>query len=1292
MPFPVPLHSRALRSALTGAAALGALLLMLAVSPATSQAAPCTPPVVNAVACENTQPGVPPSQWEVDGSGDDTIQGFATAMSVNKGDTISFKIKSATANFHVDILRLGYYGGNGARMMQANLAPTGPTSQPACQTFDTTGLIDCGNWSVTRTWTVPSTAVSGVYIAHLVRNDTGGDSQIIFVVRDDADNADVVVQTSDATWQAYNDWGGNSLYKCTVACPPGEPAAYKAAYKVSYNRPLRTEGPSQMFTGAEYPMIRFLEANGYDATYISGVDVNRRPSTLLNRKLFISSGHDEYWSTTQRTAMENARAAGVNLAFFSGNEGFWKTRWESSAAGAATADRTLVSYKDTHFTARQDPVEWTGTWRDPRFTTAAENVTPENALTGQSFIVNSGTSRITVPYAYRQLRLWRNTAAASLAPNTSLALAPNTLGYEWDEDPDNGFRPAGSFRVSSTTVSNVEVFTDYGSTTRFDGTATHNMTLYRAPSGALVFGAGTVQWAFGLDDWNPGDNPADRNMQQATVNLFADMGAQPATRQSGLVSASASTDTTKPTATLTSPPATAADGSRITLSGTATDAGGGVVAGVEVSTDGGATWHLATGTSAWTYSWLVHGAPSTTIKVRATDDSGNTQVAGAGVPVTVTCPCSLWGNTITPATPDAGDTSPVEVGVKFKTDTFGTITGIRFYKSAANTGVHSGSLWTEGGQRLAQATFSNESSTGWQSVSFAQPVAVQPNTTYVASYYAPNGHYAATSEYFYRSPSPGPNGGALADAPPLHAVRNSGTTVNGLYGYGSSSVFPTASYKASNYWVDVNFSPTPAPGQVTGVSASEGGKNSANVTWSAPATGGTPTSYKITPYVGSTAQTPKVVDAPATSTTVTGLTTGTTYRFTVTATNPNGDGPASAQSNAGHPVRGRRPGGPDERQGAAGDVLRPGQLDRGRGRRRQPGDRADRHAVRRRQRADARAGRRRGDEHHGDRPHQRHELHVQGERRQRGRLEPAVRRLTGRDAAEHDLRLHDARRLDLRRPHAGRARRQVHRRLQRHDHGRPLLQGGRERRDPRRQPLERLRPAARAGDVHERVQLRLAGRDVRHAGRGDRGHDLRGLVLLARGRVHRHVVRPRLRGRRRPRPDRPQRDQLERRLRLRRDQQLPAELLRRRELLGRRALRAAGAGPAGRRQRDRQRRVVRDRQLDRAGGRRAGRLVSHHAVRGSHRADRQGEDRQRPGDDGHGRRPHVGHDLHVPRRGDQRERPGAGVGRVERRHPDGGRRARGAVQRPRRAGDDVRARDLGCADARTATARSPGRR
>ena len=876
-------------------------------------AGPCGPPVTSVIACENTQPGDPPSDWQESGAGDSTIQGFATSMSVNAGETENFKISTPAKSYHIDILRLGYYQGSGARKVVSGMLPTAslPQSQPACKN-DTapTGLIDCGNWAVSASWTVPSNAVSGLYIAHLVRNDTGGGSLIPFVVRNDASHSDILFQTSDETWEAYNTYGGNSLYQCTVNCPPGSPEVYKGADKVSYNRPWHSgldDGGASWFMYAEYPMIRFLEANGYDVSYISGLDVATRGSLLLNHKLFLSTGHDEYWSGDQRANVEAARNAGVNLAFFSGNEVFWKTRWEPSIDGSNTAGRTLVTYKETHYDAPtdpQDPPTWTGTYMDPRFSPPGDGGKPQNALTGQLFTVNAGTTDITVPATYSKLRFWRNTRVASLATgqSTTLDAGTGTLGYEWDVDADNGFRPTGLMDMSSTTYAAAQPFTDYGSQTTTQST-THHLTLYRAPSGALVFGAGTVQWAWGLDSANPSGH-TDTAMQQATVNLFADMGAQPATLISGLAPATASTDTTPPTSTITSPAAGASlsDGSAVTISGTATDAGGGVVAGVEISTDGGTTWHPVTTMSTpdtsvtWSYSWIAHGNPTAAIESRAVDDSGNLEKPGTTT-VNVNCPCSIWGAGTTGGT-DSGDGNAIEVGVKFKTDVFGVATGIRFYKASTNTGTHIGNLWTSSGQLLASATFTGETASGWQQVNFAQPVPLNPNTTYVASYFAPKGHYAQAGGYFYTVPAIGASADSV-DSPPLHALRNTNGVTNGVYSYSGSSTFPTSTYNAENYWVDVVFSPSGPPGQVTNVTATAGFA-SAGLSWSAPASGGSVTTYTITPYIGSAAQTPiTVTGSPApTSATVTGLTNGTTYTFTVTASNPSGKGPESAPSNA----------------------------------------------------------------------------------------------------------------------------------------------------------------------------------------------------------------------------------------------------------------------------------------------------------------------------------------------------------------------------------------------------------
>lgn len=901
-----PLAVRRSRLTFLLAAAVLALGMMAGVSRASGAAC------ANPVACENLLPGTPSSAWDVGSGEGTTIQGFAAPFSVNVGQTIQFKIKTPASKYAVDIYRMGYYGGDGARL-EASVSPniTVSQSQPACGNNTTTGLIDCSNWGVSATWTVPATAVSGVYFAHIYRTDgTADENQIPFVVRNDTSHSDIIFKTSDETWQAYNTWGGNSVYSGTASLTAKSPLDAGRAVMVSYDRPFNTRfttpGGQDYFFYAEYPMIRFLEENGYDVSYTDGASVAQDAGGLIlsQHKVFMSTGHDEYWSGPEVANVTAARNAGVSLAFFSGNEVYWKTRWAADNAG--TPYRTMVVYKESLDSAQTDPSDpptWTGEWADPRFSPPGDGGRPQNALTGQLWTVNFGTYAIQVPAAYSKLRFWRDTSVASLQPGQTATMPAETLGYEWDEDIDNGFRPAGLIDMSSTSETPPQVMTDYQEDLAALP-ATHHLTLYRAASGALVFGAGTVQWAWGLDSNHDGDaqNPPSPAMQQATVNVLADMKIQPTTLMAGLAPVTASTDTTPPASTITSPAAgtNVADGASVTISGTATDSGGGVVAGVEISTDGGTTWHPVTSMSAagtsvtWSYNWVAHGSPAATIETRATDDSGNTEAPSDAITVNVGCPCSIWGSNVTPPNPDSGDPGSLEVGVKFTSDVYGTVNGIRFYKASTNTGTHIGNLWTASGQLLASATFTNETASGWQQVNFAQPVLINPNTTYIASYFDPKGHYSETEQYF-----DGPiRGGAAPNAAPLHALPDTTSSHNGVYLYTSSSAFPTQTFNGENYWVDVSFTPATAPGMPANVTATAG-YASAAVTWSASSSGGPATSYTVTPYIGTTPQTPVTVTGnPApTSAQISGLTNGTTYTFTVTPANPVGTGPASAASN-----------------------------------------------------------------------------------------------------------------------------------------------------------------------------------------------------------------------------------------------------------------------------------------------------------------------------------------------------------------------------------------------------------
>jgi hypothetical protein len=205
---------------------------------------------------------------------------------------------------------------------------------------------------------------------------------------------------------------------------------------------------------------------------------------------------------------------------------------------------------------------------------------------------------------------------------------------------------------------------------------------------------------------------------------------------------------------------------------------------------------------------LFTGSTYTVTVSGATDLSGNVMTP-VSWSFTTTASASIWSSTATPANPAWNDTNAIEVGVKFTSDVNGYISGVRFYKGSGNTGTHIGNLWSSSGQLLATVTFTGETATGWQQATFANPVAIQANTTYVVSYYAPLGHYATDPGYFTSTG---------ADSVPLHALSTTAGGGDGVFVYSGHSTFPNQTYNSANYWVDVLYT-NPLPGAAPQVTA-----------------------------------------------------------------------------------------------------------------------------------------------------------------------------------------------------------------------------------------------------------------------------------------------------------------------------------------------------------------------------------------------------------------------------------------------------------------------------------------
>lgn len=280
-----------------------------------------------------------------------SIEGFVSKTSLYPGESIDFKVSmDPPGRFVIDIYRMGYYGGTGGRHMVRLGSFAGRAQTVPMMTVER--LREC-NWETTTTFTVPDDWPGGVYLGKLSCDEKfGKQSYVIFVVKEHR-KSDVLCQVSDLTWQAYNKWPArDSLYD-----DGGTSVWYTGPnVRVSFDRPYAKycqllDAPLSAGSGEfllwEHPMVFWLEQQGYDVTYCSNLDLHFDPEILSLSKVFISVGHDEYWSKKMYDEAIKARDEGLSLAFFSGNAISGEIQFYDSYLGVP--GRVFAKTPNVHF-------------------------------------------------------------------------------------------------------------------------------------------------------------------------------------------------------------------------------------------------------------------------------------------------------------------------------------------------------------------------------------------------------------------------------------------------------------------------------------------------------------------------------------------------------------------------------------------------------------------------------------------------------------------------------------------------------------------------------------------------------------------------------------------------------------------------------------------------------------------------------------------------------------------------------------------------------------------------------
>jgi hypothetical protein len=466
----------------------------------------------NPIVAENRQEGA--LDWQLtrvrldsrDGFRSPWIEGYCSKQSVAAGDEIEIFVSARPERkFNLEIFRMGYYGGRGARLMKT-LGPLEAKTQPTPKPGEK-NLHEC-RWDATLKLTIPGDWTSGVYLGRMTTIPQGQESYwqsyVVFIVRDER-KAGILFQCSDNTWHAYYRWPDNySLY----THPKGNQGPWAdVSFDRPYGREAQHEGVvndpltvgSGEFLPFEFPLAYWLEQHGYDVTYCSNSDL-LTPDRGLKCKAFISVGHDEYWDIRQYKSVERLRDEGVNLLFLSGNTMCWVTPFRANSEGQP--NRIIFrggpyGRNNDYAVNRQEkhgPFPHRGP--DDGLLMGARNVEPVNG--GGDWIVTKPDHWIF--------------AGTSVKLGDSI---PGLIGWEYHGDPPD--------------IPGLEVV---GGGTAWQGGTNPQQwtaTIYPGPKGNYVFNASTIFWAQGLSTppghvlpWSHWSRPhgPDERVQQITQNLL----------------------------------------------------------------------------------------------------------------------------------------------------------------------------------------------------------------------------------------------------------------------------------------------------------------------------------------------------------------------------------------------------------------------------------------------------------------------------------------------------------------------------------------------------------------------------------------------------------------------------------------------------------------------------------------------------------------------------------------------------------------------------------------------------